>query len=189
MPGNPSPTADVPIPEKHIAEVADSHDVAEDELREALAFTYADLAEGADAIHEHQASDEVPLNATDAAEGLASVIHVDAETWEQPTRDLPAKLREAVKTVHARFASALETPAADTGDREPLVMPSERIGALVRAGLSRRQAQVQVLDDVGLSTAAIAERLGVAESTVKVHRHRIGVKVDEAEQLLAIVGE
>lgn len=187
MSADPSPTADVPVPDEHIAEIADEHDVDEDELREALASTYAFLADGADAIHEHHASDDAAPSAMAAADGLVSVIHVDSETREQPMRDLPPTLRDAVTAVHERFAAALDEPAADAGDREPLVMPAERIGKLVRAGLSRRQAQVQVLDDAGLSTADIADRLGVAESTVKVHRHRIDAKVDEAEQLLALV--
>lgn len=184
---DPSPTADVPIPDEHVAEVADEHDVDRAELREALAASYAYMAEGADAIHEHHASDETAPDATEAADGLASVIHVDAETRDQPTRDLPEGLREAVKAVHARFAAAEGTPASDAEGREPLVMPSERIGGLVRAGLSRRQAQVQILADAGLSTAEIADRLGLSENTVRVHRHRIATKVEEAERLLALL--
>lgn len=186
---DPSPTADVPIPDEHIADVAAQHDVDEAELREALAATYAYMADGADAIHERYAADDATPDATETADGLASVIHVASDTWNEAVVDLSAALRDAVRDVHARFTDGLEGPAETPADREPLVLPSARIGELVRVGLSRRQAQVQVLDDAGLSTAEIAGRLGVAESTVNVHRHRIATKVEEAEELLALTGE
>lgn len=184
----PSSTADVPIPDELIADVAERHDVDEDELRDALAATYAYMADGADAIHEQYAAEDATPDAPEVADGLASVIHVASDTWNQAVGDLSTTLRDAVMAVHARFADGLEAPGETPEDREPLVLPSERVGTLVRAGLSRRQAQVQVLDDAGLSTAEIAERLGVAESTVNVHRHRIDTKAEAAEQLLALLG-
>lgn len=183
----PSPTADVPIPDQHVAAVADRHDVDEDELQAALAERYAYMADGADAIHERHAADEATPDAAETADGLAAVIHVAGDTVDQALEDLSARLRDAVKAVHASFTDGLEEPAETPADREPLVVPSARIGRLVRAGLSRRQAQVQVLDETGLSTADIADRLGVAESTVNVHRHRVDAKVEEARELLAQV--
>ncbi|MFB9804571.1 sigma factor-like helix-turn-helix DNA-binding protein [Haladaptatus pallidirubidus] len=66
-------------------------------------------------------------------------------------------------------------------------MPSHVLSGLIRSGLSRRQAETQVLRMEGKTQAEIGEELGLGTGTVKSHCHRIDAKVREATKLLELV--
>lgn len=178
--------ADVPIPDEHVEAAARRHDVDIAALRSALATLYSDLVDGADAIHTYYADGDNPESIT-ARDGLVTVLFVDEETWNRQQSDPTGDLGVAARTAHAAFARELGADSSVLDATVPLVMPSETVGRLVRAGLSHRQAQIQVLRDAGLTQSEIGDRLGLATNTVKVHRHRIDTKVENARQLLGLV--
>jgi DNA-binding CsgD family transcriptional regulator len=179
-------TNDTPIPGIHIATVASEHSVEESELTEALERIYKNLFEGADAIQRHYRSKD-DRSSFVAADGIAEVIFISSQMWDQLQPDLTDEMQAAAKAVHAEFARNLGMPAGPSAADEPFVMPSESVGELVRAGLSPRQAEVQVLRNTGLTQAEIGDRLGMATNTVKVHCHRVDTKVTNAKQLLSLV--
>lgn len=197
----PTVSLDAPIPATTVEDVAARSDVDARTLSKAVDDLHASLVDGSDAILEYYETTAAP-DPVAVADGLATVVVVDDETWLQTldTHGVPDALRASVRAVHATFAADatdgdITTADAGTTDarttdavhREPLVLPSRTVGELVRAGLSTRQAEVQALHDAGLDYATIAERLDVAESTVKVHRHRIQEKVADAKRLLDAV--
>jgi DNA-binding CsgD family transcriptional regulator len=178
--------ANLPIPERIIADVALEHAVSESTLTDILARIHNDLVEGADAIQQYYRS-EYTAPSISAADGLVEVIFAPTEMWKQLPTDLTDEMRAAAKAVHAAFAKPLVTSEEGFSTADPLVMPSAEIGELTRAGLSPRQAEVQILRNAGLTQAEIGDRLGVATNTVKVHCHRIDTKVANAKQLVALV--
>lgn len=177
---------DAPIPDELVAEVADRRGADPEVLGETLAAIHADLVDGADAILGHYRSTDGP-EALSGPDGLAEVVFVPSEQWAQLPTELEDGERAAARAVHAAYARELGADEADLAASDPLVMPSETVGTLVRAGLSRRQAEVQVLRDIGLTQAEVGDRLGLATNTVKVHCHRIDTKVENARRLLAAV--
>jgi DNA-binding CsgD family transcriptional regulator len=177
----------VPIPKTHVTSVAARNLVDEGDLAEALASIHEQMVDGADAIHEHYRSEDNPEPVA-VAGGLATVVFVTGETWERVLAEVPEKLRGPARESHAEFAGEFDVAEASLGQYEPLVMPSQEVGELVRAGLSRRQAEVQVLRNSGLTQREVGERLGMATNTVKVHCHRVDTKVENAKRLLALVG-
>jgi DNA-binding NarL/FixJ family response regulator len=179
-------TDDTPIPESYIASVAFDHSVSESALAEALTRIHRGLFEGADAIHQYYQSEDNPSSFV-AADGIAEVIFIPSQMWDQHQTDLADDMRAAAKAVHAEFARDLGASAETLATYDPFVMPSTGVGELIRAGLSPRQAEVQVLRSAGLTQAEIGDRLGMATNTVKVHCHRIDTKVTNAKQLLSLV--
>lgn len=182
-----SSSGDVPIPTGTVATVADRRGIDPAGLGETLAAIHAALVDGADAILGHYRSTDGP-EALSGADGLAEAVFVAPEQWAQLPTDLDERERAAAKAVHAAHARDLGASEADLEEYDPLVTPSQAVGTLVRAGLSRRQAEVQVLRDGGLTQAEIGDRLGLATNTVKVHCHRIDTKVENARRLLDVVG-
>ncbi len=189
-----------PIPAKIVVEVADRHGVDEDELMAVVTAVHDDLVDGADAIHAHYVAengenDETPENSDGSpqvvADGLAEVIFVRSARWNQMTErlDVADALQKPAKEVHADYARTLGTDERVLSERDALVMPSHVLSGLIRAGLSRRQAEVQVLRMAGRTQAEIGERLGLGTGTVKSHCHRIDTKIREATQLLELAGE
>jgi len=178
---------DVPIPRTHVTSVAARNLVDEGELADALASIHDHMVDGADAIHQHYRSKDNPEPVA-VADGLATVVFVTEATWEQVLSDVPEELRAPAKATHAEFAREFDVDEESLGEYDPLVMPSREVGELVRAGLSRRQAEVQVLRNRGLTQRKIGEKLGMATNTVKVHCHRVDTKVENAERLLELVG-
>jgi|GEM_PF-2455287 len=178
---------DVPIPATYVTSVAARNLVDEGELAEALASIHERMVDGADAIHEQYRSEDNPEPVA-VADGLATVVFVTSETWEQVLADVPEQLRAPAKTTHAEFAGEFDVDEERLEGYDPLVMPSQEVGELVRAGLSRRQAEVQVLRNRGLTQREIGETLGMATNTVKVHCHRVDTKVENATRLLELVG-
>lgn len=181
----PTVSLDAPIPATTVEHVAARSDTDARTLSKAVDDLHASLVDGSDAILEHYETTDAP-DPVAVADGLATVVLVDDRTWHQTldTHGVPADVGPAVRAVHAAFAADATARAVDDSRREPMVLPSRDVADLVRAGLSTRQAEVQVLHDAGLDYAAIGERLDVAESTVKVHRHRIQGKVADARRLL-----
>lgn len=177
---------DAPIPDELVAEVADRRGADPDVLGETLAAIHADLVDGADAILGHYRSTGGP-EALSGPDGLAEVVFVSSGQWDRLPTDLDEGERRAAKAVHAAYARDLGAGDAHLEASDPLVMPSEAVGTLVRAGLSRRQAEVQVLREGGLTQAEVGDRLGLATNTVKVHCHRIDAKVENARRLLDVV--
>lgn len=59
-----------------------------------------------------------------------------------------------------------------------------RIRELETAGLSKREAQVRALSDAGESVAEIANRLGIAESTVYTYLDRVMNERNRARAIL-----
>ncbi|WP_440990666.1 helix-turn-helix transcriptional regulator [Haloarchaeobius baliensis] len=176
-----------PFSESLVAEVVDEHGVDPDRLSDALASIHADLADGGDAIQRHYDDEyDQPWQTTD--DGLAIVLFIGMDVWTQlaDRLDLSDELCDAARATHTAFARAVMDEALP--DEEPLVMPSPRVASLVRAGLSPRQAQVQVLRDAGRSQEAIADELGLDLGTVKTHCYRIDRKVRDAQALLDAVG-
>lgn len=186
MSGTALEANDVPIPDAHVSTVASEHAISEPALADTLAEIHGDLVEGADAIHQYYRSEDTPQS-TVAADGLAEVIFVPTRMWEEIPTELTDEQRAAAKVVHTEFARDLGVDEPILTTHDALVMPSAEVGKLVRAGLSRRQAEVQVLRKSGLTQAAIGERLGMATNTVKVHCHRIDTKVSSAARLLSLV--
>ncbi|WP_227131031.1 helix-turn-helix transcriptional regulator [Halorubellus salinus] len=201
----PTVSLDAPIPATTIERVAARSDADARTLSKAVDDLHASLVDGSDAILERYETTDAPESVA-VADGLAAVVFVDDQTWLQTldAHDVPDALRASVRAVHAAFAAEVtdadargtdgdargtdaNARGADAVHRDPLVLPSRTVGELVRVGLSTRQAEVQVLHDAGLDYATIAERLDVAESTVKVHRHRIQEKVANAKRLLDVV--
>jgi DNA-binding CsgD family transcriptional regulator len=178
---------DVPIPKAHVTSVAARNLVDEGDLAEALASIHERMVDGADAIHEHYRSEDTPEPVA-IADGLATVVFVTGQTWEQVLTEVPEKLRGPAKATHAEFAEEFDVDGRRPAGYDPLVMPSREVGELVRAGLSRRQAEVQVLRNRGLTQREIGEKLGMATNTVKVHCHRVDTKVGNAKRLLDLVG-
>lgn len=182
-----TPTSNgTPISESHIAAVASEYAVSQSALTEALERVHGELFDGADAIHQYYQSEDNPPSFV-VADGVAEVIFVPSQLWDQLQTDLGDDIRTAVKAVHAEFArdvgAATEIPAS----LDPFVMPSSVVGELARAGLSPRQAEVQVLRSAGLTQTEIGEQLDMATNTVKVHCHRIDTKIANAKQLLDLV--
>ncbi|WP_257299658.1 hypothetical protein [Haloarchaeobius sp. FL176] len=180
--------ATTPFSASLVADVARDRDVDRDRLADALASIHADLAEGGDAIQRHYDDEyDQPYHTTD--DGLATVLFIGADVWTQLAErlDLPDDLRAAAERVHAAFARDVMDESVPGS--EPLVLPSSRVASLVRAGLSLRQAQVQVLRNEGRSQQAIADELGLDVGTVKTHTYRIDRKVSEARALLAAVDD
>lgn len=178
---------DVPIPRTHVTSVAARNLVDEGELADALASIHEHMVDGADAIHQHYRSEDNPEPVA-VADGLATVVFVTGATWDQVLADVPDELRAPAKATHAEFAREFDVDEERLAGHDPLVMPSREVGELVRAGLSRRQAEVQVLRNRGLTQREIGERLGMATNTVKVHCHRVDTKVENAQRLLELVG-
>ena len=185
MGGREQTSVDVPIPARVVTAVAARNLIDEDDLWQALETIHRDIAEGADAIIDHYQLTDAP-DAVSVADGLATVVFVDERTWNRSAADLPDELRTAAKAAHAEFAREVRAEP-DSEGTVPLVMPSREVGELVRAGLSQRQAEVQVLRDRGLTQREVGERLGMATNTVKVHCHRIDAKVEDARRLLELV--
>ncbi|MFC4405345.1 helix-turn-helix transcriptional regulator [Haloarchaeobius iranensis] len=180
--------ATTPFSASRVADVACDRGVDSDRLADALATIHADLAEGGDAVKRHYDDEyDQPWHATE--DGLATVLFIGTDVWTQlgERLDLPAELRDAAMAVHAAFARDVMDESVPGS--EPLVLPSSRVASLVRAGLSLRQAQVQVLRNEGRSQRAIADALGLDVGTVKTHAYRIDRKVDEARALLAAVDD
>jgi DNA-binding NarL/FixJ family response regulator len=177
-----------PFPGSVLAAVADSHDLDESALAEAVETVHESMGDGADAILQHYRS-TATTPPTTARDGLVAVIRVPQTTWETVGPDLSDEVRTAVRAAHAVFADRLGVDSPDDDSTVPLVTPSATVGRLVRAGLSRRQAEVQVLRDAGLTQAEIGDRLGIATNTVKVHCHRIDTKVENARLLVASVSD
>ncbi|WP_323676356.1 LuxR C-terminal-related transcriptional regulator [Halorubellus sp. PRR65] len=184
----PTVTLDAPIPAATVEAVARRGDADERALARAVDELHASLVDGSDAIVDHAETRDAPAPVV-VADGLATVVLVDDATWTQTlrTHGVPDDLGPTVRAVHAAFAADAAASAPDASRREPLVLPSRTVSELVRVGLSTRQAEVQVLHDTGLDYATIADRLRIAESTVKVHRHRIQEKVEQANRLLDAV--
>jgi DNA-binding CsgD family transcriptional regulator len=177
----------VPIPTALVERVADERSVDADALADLLAATYADLVDGADAIRTHYREEGHPA-ALDVGDGLATVLFVPADQWGSPVvSEYRGELRDAARAVHEAFARQRGASEEALAEFDALVVPSETLGRLVRAGLSRRQAEVQVLRGRGVTQAAIGDRLGMATNTVKVHCHRVDTKCEHARQLLALV--
>ncbi|WP_256298179.1 sigma factor-like helix-turn-helix DNA-binding protein [Haloarchaeobius salinus] len=175
-----------PFPQSLVDDAARDHGVDPDRLADALATIHDDLADGGDAITQHYDDEyDQPWHTTD--DGLATVLYVGTDVWNQlaDRLDLSGELCDAAMAVHAAFAADVMDESVPGS--EALVLPSDAVGSLVRAGLSPRQAQVQVLRDDGRSQAAIAEELGLDLGTVKTHCHRIDTKVREARALLEAV--
>lgn len=179
-------SVDVPIPTRIVTAVAARNLVDEDDLWDALETIHRNVVDGADAIVDHYESSDSP-EAVDVADGLATVLFVDAETWDQSAHAVPEGVRAAAKVAHAEFARELDVDDATLTAFDPLVVPSRAVGELVRAGLSQRQAEVQVLRDAGYTQREVGERLGMATNTVKVHCHRIDAKVENAKRLIELV--
>lgn len=176
----------VPIPEHLLPDAASEYSISESALADALTRIHDDLVEGADAIHQYyQSDDDAPSIST--ADGLAEVIFVSPKMWNQVPTELTDEMRTAVKAVHREFARSLGASEETLTTADPLVMPSAEIGEFTRAELSRRQAEVQVLRNAGLTQAEVGDRLGLATNTVKVHCHRIDTKVTNAKRLLDLV--
>lgn len=175
-----------PFSQSLVDDVARDQDVDPDRLADSLATIHDDLAEGGDAIKQHYDDEyDQPWHVTD--DGLATVLFVGTDLWTQlaDRLDLPAELRAAAMAVHATFAGRVMDDSVPGS--EPLVLPSRAVASLVRAGLSLRQAQVQVLRNDGHSQEAIADALGLDLGTVKTHCYRIDRKVREARALLDAV--
>ncbi|MFC6953428.1 helix-turn-helix transcriptional regulator [Halorubellus litoreus] len=183
-------TLDAPIPGSTVETVAGRADADPRALTRAVDALHESLVDGSDAILQHYRTTDAPDSVT-VADGLATVVYVDDDTWTRTldTHGVPADVAPAVRAVHAAFATDETGRPGDESRREPMVLPSRDVAELVRAGLSTRQAEVQVLHDAGLDYATIADRLDVAESTVKVHRHRIQEKVANAKRLLDAVAD
>ena len=166
--------------------MASEYAVSESVLTEALDRVHESLFDGADAIHQYyQSEDDLPSFVV--SNEVAEVIFVPSLLWDQLQTDLADDIRTAVKAVHAEVARDVGASAEIPASLDPFVMPSSLVGELVRAGLSPRQAEVQVLRSAGLTQTEIGERLDMATNTVKVHCHRIDSKVDNAKQLLDLV--
>lgn len=185
MGGREQTSVDVPVPARIVTAVAARNLIAEDDLWRALETIHGDMADSADAIIDRYRSTDAP-EAVSVADGLATVVFVDERTWNRSAAALPDELRTAAKAAHAEFAREVRAEP-DSEGTVALVMPSREVGALVRAGLSQRQAEVQVLRDRGLTQREVGERLGMATNTVKVHCHRIDAKVEDARRLLELV--
>jgi DNA-binding CsgD family transcriptional regulator len=173
-----------PIPSSVVETVAERQAVDVTVLADAVESLHGSMVDGADAIHlQYRSTGGPPAHV--ARDGLVAVVFVPVATWNQVTADLDEEIRTAVRAVHAEFATDVGASVVEAaGSGVPLVVPSETVGRLVRSGLSRRQAEVQVLRDAGLTQAAVGERLGIATNTVKVHCHRIDEKVADARRLL-----
>ena len=186
MGGREQTSVDVPIPARVVTAVAARNLIDEDDLWQALETIHGDMADSADAIIDRYRSTDA-ADAVSVADGLATVVFVDERTWNRSAADLPDELRTAAKAAHAEFAQEVRAEP-DSEGTVALVMPSREVRALVRAGLSQRQAEVQVLRDRGLTQREVGDRLGMATNTVKVHCHRIDAKVEDARRLLELVG-
>jgi DNA-binding CsgD family transcriptional regulator len=181
-------SVDVPVPTRIVTAVAARNLIDEGDLWDALEAIHRNVVDGADAVVDHYESGDGP-EAVDVADGLATVLFVDAETWDQSAQAVPQEVRAAAKAAHAEFAGELDVEEATLDAYDPLVVPSRAVGELVRAGLSQRQAEVQVLREAGYTQREVGERLGMATNTVKVHCHRIDAKVDDAKRLIELVEE
>jgi len=179
-------SVDVPIPTRVVTAVAARNLIDESDLWDGLETIHRNVVDGADAVVDHYESRDGP-EAVDVADGLATVLFVDAATWDQSARALPEDVRTAAKAAHAEFARELDVDDATLAAYDPLVVPSRAVGELVRAGLSQRQAEVQVLRDAGYTQREVGDRLGMATNTVKVHCHRIDAKVEDAKRLVGLV--
>jgi DNA-binding CsgD family transcriptional regulator len=173
-----------PFSSSLVADVARDRDIDPDRLADTLATIHDDLADDGDAIEKHYDDEyDQPWHTTD--DGLATVLFLGTPIWDRiaDRLDLPADLRDAVTAVHAAFARDVMDESVP--GNEPLVLPSSRVVSLVRAGLSLRQAQVQVLRNEGHSQEAIADELDLDLGTVKTHCYRVDRKVSDARTLLA----
>ncbi|WP_458206141.1 sigma factor-like helix-turn-helix DNA-binding protein [Haladaptatus sp. NG-SE-30] len=183
---------DVPIPRDIVGDVADRQAVSDTDLTEALATIHDDLIDGADAIHEYYVSENdgnrAPLIGGD---GLVEVIFVDPERWTQMAERLGLSddIGTATKAAHAAYAKRLGAEEHVLAGRDALVMPAHILSRLVRAGLSPRQAEVQVLRMEGTTQEEIGDKLGLEVGTVKSHCHRVDQKVAEARRLLTLLDE
>ena len=76
-------------------------------------------------------------------------------------------------------AAEAPTPTIDTGARAPVAAPTSEL-------LTRKEIQVLRLAAEGLSNDEMAERLFVAETTVRTHLRNINVKLDARNRMEAI---
>jgi DNA-binding CsgD family transcriptional regulator len=174
---------DAPFPAVLVETSAREHGVDPAAPGDALAAVHADLADGADSIYDHYRSGDDPAPLT-VADDLAAVLFLESDPLEQVPTDVEPGLASAVRAAHSALAGAEGADDDLLAAHEPLVLPSEAVGRLVRTGLSRRQAEVHLLRERGLTVEETAVRLGTAASTVRVHRHRIDSKVEAARRLL-----
>ena len=188
MPTQSSEFGELPIPAAVITDVADEQNIDRERLVLALVSVHDATASGADAIVQHYDDEETPESRS-GADGRAAVVFVDEEQWAQLPVTLSADEEAAVKAVHAAYARELGADEESVETTTPLVVPSKAVGELMRAGLSRRQAEIQVLRRQGHDRSEIADTFGVADSTVRVHVHRIERKVEDAKRLLELVEE
>ena len=112
-----------------------------------------------------------------------SAARLAREGWPVPCQLLNVKARDSKRKVE------LSTVALDDGKRHlfmHLMVPVARQSPSTRESLTTRQTEVLELLADGLAAKAIADRLGVAETTIRSHIHAILVELGTHSQLEAI---
>lgn len=180
------PLEALPIPQPLITRVATRYSVEATELGPQLATVYADLIDGADAITTYYATTEAPPPVP-TPDGLGELLYITPPVWTQLPTQVPETLRDPIQATYTTYARSLGATETHLARYDLLLVPAHPVAALHRAGLSPRQSMVQTLRDRGHTQQAIADNLGIATNTVKVHCHRIDQKVSAANRLLDLV--
>jgi DNA-binding CsgD family transcriptional regulator len=176
-----------------VEDTADTHTVSKADISEAVAAVYDDLVDGANAIHKHYVdeTDDESLSPIITEQGRVEVIFIEPEMWDQMAVrfDFPSDVEGATKAAHETYALAVGADENAVVERAALVMPSYLLAGLTHAGLSRRQAEVQILRMNDHTHEAISDTLDMEIGTVKSHCHRIDQKINAAESLLDLIGK
>lgn len=188
------PIPKVPIEVTIVADAADEYDVDARRLVERLEDIHAHVAERARELTE-QYTREFGSDAVLVRAGVQQHLYVDPDEWPElrSRLDLDGDVASAARAAHdrqcSRYVETLDgverVPSLETND--VLVVAPPIVQDLLEAGLSLRQANVQALRMRGDSQARIAEKLGIAEGTVKSHCDRVDRKIERAERLLELV--
>lgn len=191
MTTNSVASMNIPLLRDIVEDTADNHRVSEADLSEAVASIYDDLIDGGNAIHKHYTDkiDNEILSPITTEQDRVEVIFINPDMWNQMASrfDFPTDIEAATKAVHERYALAVGADENAVAEHNALVMPSDLMAGFAHAGLSRRQAEVQILRMNEQTHEEISDTLGIETGTVKIHCHRIDQKINAAEDLLALV--
>ena len=166
---------------------------------EQLAVTGADIAlmdvrmpklDGVEATRVLSARGELPrivvLTTFDLDEYVVAALRAGASAFLLKDAP-PEQLLGAIRAVHSGDAVVAPSATRRMLGRFVDALPDDAPAAPRLAGLTQREREVLVLVARGLSNAEIAERLTVAEATVKTHVGRVLAKTGSRDRVQLVV--
>ncbi len=188
-----NPTEYSEIPGEIVRDTADKFEIPGQELLDALEEIDEYVKSDAEFIKTRSVT-KVSGGEDDAViadAGHFMVLYVPPHQWDeiQVETDLSGDYLKAAKEIHTEFARRVGADEEMLATHDALLLPTPKIHQLTRAGLSRKQAEVQALRMKGATHETIGDELGIAVGTVKSHCRRIDEKIRQAKKLVQLTSE